>query len=240
MDLDQFDAEVAGPMWVKDGDAVVAIPPATEFHWRAVASACHSLDGFVALIWPPETPVRHWKRWKVDTIHRAWIRHNGLLAMPHLQRLIYMMERYADGIEYDLRNHLGLDAGAMWRDRRWRELMAYIDMLPTDSHKNRLLTNDEEHMEAILASQKGDRGDTKPSMANWGQLESMVAVLIDAVNRNTEVTHAVAQGKKKPLRIPPYPRPATAAEKVEHAIQKKKHEEMVALLLPGKRAGQQC
>lgn len=238
MDLDQFDAELAGPMRVKDGDAIVVIQPATEFHWRAVAAACHDLDAFVGLIWPPETPVRHWKRWKVDVIHRAWIRHNGLVAMPDLQRLVYMMERYTDGIEYDLRNHLGLSAGEMWRQRRWRELINYIDLLPTDTHKNRLLTQDEEHMEAIIASQKGDLGDTKPSMAQWGQLESMVAVLIDAVNRNTEVTHAVAPGKKRPLRIAPYPRPATAAEKVEMQIQKKKHEEMVALLLPGKRAGQ--
>lgn len=225
-------------MRVNDGGVLVVIPPASEFHWRAVAAACHSLDGFVGLIWPPEVPVRHWTRWKVDTIHRAWIRHNGLLAMPHLQRLVYMMEKYADGIEYDLQNHLGLSAGELWRGRRWRELMAYIDMLPTDSHKNRLLTQDEEHMEAIIAARKDEKGDAKPSMASWGQLESMIAVLIDAVNRNTEVTHAVAPGKKKPLRINPYPRPATAAEKVEAQIQKKKHEEMVNLLLPGKRAGQ--
>jgi len=238
LDLDQFDAEAAGPMRVRDGDDVVVFPAATEFHWRTVAAACRELDAFVALIWPADWPVRHWLRWKVEVIRLAWIRHNGLVEMPHLQRLVYMMEKYADGIEYDLRHHLDVSAGELWRARRWRELLAYIDMLPTDSHKNRLLTQDEEHMEAILASQKGDRGDARPSMADWGQLESMIAVLIDAVNRNTEVTHAVAPGKKQPLRIGNYPRPATAAEKVERAIQKKKHEEMVALLLPGKKQGQ--
>lgn len=239
MDLDQFDAEVAGPLRVQDGDDVLVVPPATQFHWRAVAAACREVDAFVGLIWPEEaSPVRGWLRWKVEVIQLAWIRHNGLVGMPHLHRLVYMMEKYADGIEYDLRHHLDVSAGDLWRDRRWRELLNYIDMLPTDSHKNRLITQDEEHMEAILASQKGNRGDAKPSMADWGQLESMVAVLIDAVNRNTEVTHAVAPGKKQPLRIANYPRPATAAEKVERDMQKKQHEEMVNLLLPGKRAGQ--
>ena len=239
MDLDQFDAELTGPLRVADGDDVIVIPPATEFHWRAVAGACRELDTFVAFIWPKDVPVRHWLRWKVDVIWRAWIRHNGLVPMPHLQRLVYMMEKYADGIEYDLRHHLDVSAGDLWRERRWRELLAYIDMLPNDSHKNRMLSLDEEHMAALIeAKNKGPQSDAKPSMADWGQLEAMMAVLIDAVNRNTEVTHAVAPGKKQPLRIANYPRPATAAEKVERQMQKKAHENMVALLLPAKREGQ--
>lgn len=226
-------------MRVRDGDAVVVIPPPTLLHWRQLAAACSEIDAFVLYAWPPETPVRHWTRWKVDVIWRAWIRHNGLVPMPHLRRLVYMMEKYADGIEYDLRHHLDVSAGELWRDRRWRELLAYIDMLPNDSHKNRLLSLDEDHMAALIeAKRKGPQQDAKPSMADWGQLESMMAVLIDAVNRNTEVTHAVAPGKKQPLRIANYPRPATAAEKVERQLQKKQHEDMVRMLLPGKREGQ--
>lgn len=236
MDLDLLDAEVAGPLAVRDGDRVVEVSPATEFHWRAVAAAVRDKLAFAQFIWPRGESLQNWK---LDVVHRAWIRHNGLAPMPHLQRLVYMMEKYADGIEYDLRNHLDVSAGELWRGRRWRELLGYIDQLPSDSHKNRMLTLDEEHMQAIIASQKDRRpGDAKPSMADWGQLESMMAVLIDAVNRNTEVTHAVAPGKKQPLRIANYPRPSTAAEKVERDLQKKRHEEMVSMLLPAKRAGQ--
>ncbi len=236
MDLDQLDAEVGGPLSVRDGARIIAVPPATQFHWRTVAAAIRDKYAFAEFVWPRGMPLQNWK---LDVIHLAWIRHNGLTPMPGLQRLVYMMEKYADGIEYDLRHHLDVSAGELWRGRRWREMLGYIDQLPNDSHKNRMLSLDEEHMGAIIASQRNRQpSDAKPSMADWGQLESMMAVLIDAVNRNTEVTHAVAPGKKQPLRISNYPRPATAAEKVEHDLQKKQHEDMVAALLPAKHAGQ--
>lgn len=222
-------------MRVHDAGRLIDVPPATEFHWRAVGEACRDRYNFGRLIWPKGVSLDHWK---LEVVQLAWIRHNGLVAMPHLQRLVYMMEKYADGIEYDLRHHLDVSAGELWRGRRWRELLSYIDMLPNDSHKNRMLTSDEEHMEALIRGQKGE-AEYRPSMADWDQTASMMAVLIDAVNRNTEVTYAVQAGKKaKPMRIPNFPRPATAAEKVKLQIQKDKHKEMVNLLLPAKREGQ--
>lgn len=237
MDLDQIDGELGGPMRIATGPAVVVLPAATDLPWRVVAAAVKDKIDFYYHVWlPTGVPLAGVNL--TEQVRHAWARHNGLPEGMDLYRLLYMMERYADGIEYDLRNHLGVDMGELFRSRRWRVLVNYIDMLPSNSHKNRLVTLDEEHMEAILSSKQAQSGEYKPSMSDWGQLENMMATLIDAVNRNTETVHATAQGKKKPLRIPNYPRPATAADRVKVKIQKRKHEEMVNMLLPAKREGQ--
>lgn len=224
-------------MRVAVGTAVVTLPAATDLPWRVVAAACRDKIDFYYHVWAPTgAPLPGVNQ--TERVRRAWVEHNGLVDGQELHRLLYMMERYTDGIEYDLRHHLSVSMGDLFRDRQWRVLMNYIDMLPSNTHKNRLLTEDEEHMEAILSSKQAQSGEYKPSMSDWGQLENMMATLIDAVNRNTETVHATAPGKKKPLRIPNYPRPATAAEKVKAKIQKRQHEELVGLLLPAKREGQ--
>lgn len=216
---------------------IVTLPAATDLPWRVVAAAVRDKIDFYYHVWAPTgVPLPGVNR--TEQVRQAWAHHNGLPEGQSLYRLLYMMERYADGIEYDLRNHLGVDMGDLFRGRRWRALLNYIDLLPSGTHKNRMVTQDEEHMEAILSSKQGQAGEYKPSMSDWGQLENMMATLIDAVNRNTETVHATAQGKKKPLRIPNYPRPATALDRVKNKMQKRQHEEMVALLLPTKREGQ--
>lgn len=237
LDLDQLDGEVGGPMRVLERDAIVVVPAATEFSWQVVRDAVTRTHVFATKVWPIDAELT---AWRVPFAQQGWVRHNGLVAGNQAARLVQMMEKYGDGIEYDLRHHLDVSAGQLWRARRWRELLGYIDQLPTDTHKNRLMTSDEEHMEALVRASKGKAsGPGNPSMSDWGQLESMIAVLIDAVNRNTEVTHAVSTGKKaKPLKLGNYPRPATAVEKIEKRIQKDEHEAMVALLLPAKREEQ--
>lgn len=224
-------------MHIRVGEDVVVVPPATDLHWRQVVAVLADPILWARRVWPATVRLPYPR---IRSLHDAWIRHNGLVNGDQAKRLAYMMQKYSDGIEYDLRRHLDVSMTDLWRNRRWRELLNYIDLLPSDSHKNRLLSTDEEHMEAIIKASRDARAEPgRPSMSDWGQLESMIAVLIDAVNRNTEVTHAVGAGKKaKPMKIPNYPRPATAAEKVERKLQKAEHEQMVAMLLPSKREGQ--
>jgi hypothetical protein len=80
---------------------------------------------------------------------------------------------------------------------------------------------------------KQDRDEERsgrPSMADWSMTNSLLAQLVDAVNRNTQITVS-ATGSKQNLGLSPVPRPWTAADKVNYRIQQRKHEEMKALLL---------
>lgn len=214
-------------MRVLERGELVVVPPATDLHWKMVAAAIKSPRAFHAAVWPAGA---HLTSWKLETAQLGWIRHNALPSADETQRLVYMFQRYYSGIEYDLRHHLHVSAGDLWRERRWRELLGYIDQLPANTHMNRLLTQDEEHMEHLLKNSRGN-GTSRPSMADWGQLEGMVAVLIDAVNANTATQKAIANPKAPKPRIDPYPRPASAAEKVQRKMQKQAHEDMVKVLL---------
>lgn len=232
MDLDRLDGEVAGPMRVRHRGHVLTLPPAVDFTWKEVVAAAMNLWIFGTMIWPSSVRIGYADLRRVQA---AWGRHNGLPEGEQVRRLVYMMQRYSQGIEYDLRHHLsGLSAGDLWRERRWRELLNYIDLLPTDSHMNRLLTSDEEYMEMALRHRKESNGPPRPSMSEWSLTNSLLAQVIDAVHANTAVNRGIADPKRPMPRVDPVPRPYTAAEKVRYRMQQRRHEEMVAMLLPGR------
>lgn len=235
MDLDALDAEVAGPMRVRHLGVDIVLPAATDMPWNQALGGALDARVFVTMIWPFNRRV---SQHALLQIQAAWRRHNGLPDGEQCRRLAYMMQRYSDGIEYDLRHHLGVSAGELWRGRRWRELLNYIDMLPTNSHMNRLLTTDEEYMEAALAKREGQPGSNRPSMAEFSLTNSLLMQLIDAVHVNTAVNKGIANPKGPKPRIDPVPRPATAAERVNYLREKRRHEEMVAMLLPNRKRDQ--
>lgn len=209
---------------------VVTLAPATDLSWRQVQAAATDILFFGSIVWPAEVRI---PMSRLDKVQRAWVAHNALPEAQQVHRLAYMMEKYSKGIEYDLRAKLNVSARELWQDREWRILLDYIDHLPTDTHLHRLLSQDDEYMEqALKAKSSPDAG--RPSMADWSQTNSMLAVLIDAVNRNTAVTQAVAGGKGPKPQVHPYPRPATAAERIQYKMQKARHQEMVSTLLPRK------
>jgi hypothetical protein len=233
MDLDALDSETGGPMRVRHGKHIVTLAPATEMSWRVVMTVAVDPYQFGQRVWP----ITHRLTFRsLKRVQAAWRKHNGLPGPDQCSRLAYMVDRYFKGIEYDLRNHLHLSLGEIWRARRWRELLVYIDTLPTNSHMHRLLTSDEEYMERILTSKDAQRDDERsgrPSMADWSLTNSLLAQLIDAVRQNTQITMAAA-GSKQSLNLQPAPRPWTAADKVNHRIEQRKHEEMVSMLIPGR------
>lgn len=230
MDLDVIDLERGGPHVVLERGEVVVVPAATEFTWKQVASAVIDVHYFATMVWPVD---RALTAWKLEHAHQGWCRHNGLTDRDETRQLIHLLERYYEGIEYDLRSRLGVSLGELWRSRRWRELVGYIQQLPADTRLNALLANDEEHLEAAIKAREkrapNDSGLGGPSMADWSQPVAMMADLIDAVNRNTEVTRAAAGGK--PSRVQPYPRPRTAAERVSNRVRQAEHEQMASVLL---------
>lgn len=219
-------------MQVRHAGQIVVLPSASDLPWRLVQAASADLMIFGSLVWPSD--VRLSTR-RLELVQRAWMAHNGLPELDQMRRLVYTIQRYYGALEYDLRNHLRVSTADLWRERRWRELLNYIDHLPANTHMNRLLTQDEEYMEMVVRSQKGDTGPGRPSMADWSTTNSLLATLIDAVNRNTAVQQGIANPKGPKPRVEPTLRPETVAEKVQHRINKAKHEEMVGLLLPSKR-----
>lgn len=232
MDLDQLDAEKLGPFTVMVNGEARVVPPAADLPWKAVAACASSPHWFAILAWPPDVQL---KAWQIEDAQHAWCRHNGLPAPEQIRRLTFMVERYYEGLEYDLRTKVGVSLGELWRARRWRELLNYIDLLPPNTHKNRLMLNDEEYVEQLLGASDTSSGDNRPSLADFSPEVAAIVKLTDAVNRNTMVTHGVAQGTKGKMDLRPEPRPATAIDKIRYQKEKKAHEELTAILTPGRR-----
>jgi hypothetical protein len=227
VDLNQLDAEKHGPMTVVAGGRRYVLPAASDFGWKRVAEVASNPHYFALLVWPREAPI---KAWQIEAAQRAWCDHNGLPAPQQIQRLVMMMEKYGEGIEYDLPHHLpGVNAGQLWRDRRWRELLSYIDQLPSNSHKNRLMMTDEDFVRSIAKT--GFSGDGRMSISDFGPTERILADLVDTVKHNTMVTQAVAGGKGPKPTMDPYPRPVSALPKIEREMRIAEHEQMKSLLL---------
>lgn len=228
MDLTQLDGERGGPLVVQLGGEPVTLKSAAELPWKVVAYVSTNIHRFAYVIWPREVNI---PAWKLDRVYTVWLAHNGLPDADQIQRLLYMMERYGDGIEYDFRSHLNLSLGDLWRARRWREILNLIDRLPSNSHMNQLLVNDEEHLAQVMArQQERDQAPTGPSMSDWSQTNALLATLIDAVNRGTETAKGIANPKSRPS-VQPTQRPRTAADAVRYRLDKQRHEEMNSILL---------
>ena len=229
MDLAQLDAEVFGPMVVRSGGQLVTVPSATSMGWKQVAAAGSDVRYFVTTVWPAEAPL---KWWQMEVVQRVWCVHNGLPTPDQVQRLVFMMQKYGTGIEYDLAHHLpGISARELWQARRWRELLNYIDQFPSDTHKNRMMMNDEEYLAAVVKA--GREGDNRPSLAEWNQTNRILADLVDAVRAGNLIAKAAA-GSKDKSGMENYPRPATKMAQMEYRAQEAAHKSMVAELLPNR------
>jgi len=236
MELDALDAERGGPMRIVVHGIEVDLPAAADLDWQKVAVALHSPAHFLGVVWPLDVLPRV-EHWKIPLLQQAWIRHNGLPGYEQARRLIYMLDRWGEGIEYDLQHHLKVSLKVLWQERRWRELLGYIDMLPTNSHKNRLISLDEEYMAMVLKEKDKEKDPAAghPSMAEWSQEASVLAAVVDAIKQNTATQVAIAnRGKGPKPSIDNYPRPYSVAKRVEWKMRKAEHESLVSLLLPGR------
>lgn len=229
--LDLLDAEIRGPMRVRVAGGIVELPAADSLSWRMILASLTDPLYFLGIVLPPDFPHIEW--WKLEPLRRAWMQHNGLPDSQQAQRLVYMVERYWTGIEYDLRYRLDTSLGDLWRERRWRELLNLIDQLPAASQLNRLMADDEEHMEAVLraqAKQSSSGGSSGPSMAEWSQTNALLAKVLDAIRQNTAVTRAAAGDKKQP-NLQPEPRPRTALDRVRDRLERERHQSLANILL---------
>lgn len=186
--------------------------------------------------------------WKAAKLLEAWARHHDLGLSSDVERLFYLLERYDKDIEVDLRAHAGgADLGQLWRSRRWRLLLNLIDHLPRHSYYSHAVAHDEEHAKLLAKAQaeRAEQGEQKapsPPLFQWTPEVNALADLIDAVHSMHHTLRLVNSDpkKKQPTPPAPYPRPQTAiqgaTQRAKHEARRKRHEALVARVLPHKRA----
>jgi hypothetical protein len=234
VDLDQLDAEKGGPFSVRLQGRRIVLPESSSLPWKAVASTIASPHGFMEHVWPFDIGV---PAWMVELLHERWCIHNGLTGLEETKRLVYTVNRYADAIEFDLRDKLNLSLGQLWRDRQWRQLMNYIDSMPSNSMTSQALANDKEHLRMVLKQGAKQKGAGGPRLADWDLAASQRAALIDAVNALRITTVGLARTRGPKPSFEPQARPRTAIDEIEYETRKAEHQGMVSILLPHKAAG---
>jgi len=183
---------------------------------------------------------------KAEALFVAWVAHYDLPTHRDARRLAYVVQRYTDALEWDLRVHAaGADLGALWRDRRWRYLLNLIDHLPT-SHYAHAVSQDPEHAKMLAEAMVARKADSNalespkgPPLHSWSPQMAITADLIDSVNR---LHYAIwmSNGGKGVKPDDPYPRPTSlvveATREAEYNRRQKVHKSLVARMLPHKAA----
>lgn len=119
----------------------------------------------------------------------------------------------------------------MWHSRQWRRLLNFIDHLPRNSHYTQAVVNDEEHARMLVEAMDGQpKEDPAPPMSTWSPEVEQLVTLTDAVRALNLTVQGLAGAK--PPKFVPSPRPRTMMEKARRDQRKRKHEELVALVLP--------
>jgi len=127
-----------------------------------------------------------------------------------LPRLVWLLDRYGDHIEADLRAR-GIDVLDLWRGRLSpRALLNQIDHLPRDSSYQDALAQDDEVAERIIAI-PGDGKPATPRLTEFSPVVEVLAVLVDRMGELIRLTSQAHGGKPGPMK--PHPRPVTAADR---------------------------
>lgn len=235
--LDKLERAKGGPFTYRYGGQVRGLPSPAEIPplllIELLQRGCH---GFRL----PTMP-----NWKADALFQRWVEHFDLPDPQSAGRLQYVVERYSNALEFDLRVHAaGADLGELWRARRWRYLLNLIDHLPGHSNYSMAVSQDEEHA-AMLAEAIAKRPETEdkgPSLTSW---TPEVSVLADVVDELRAVRHTLvmvnSEKGKAPKAPQPYPRPKSALAKARQQANFRRrqasHESLAARLLPHKQPG---
>lgn len=233
-DIDRIEAARGGPLrFLLDGERYrIADPKGVDY--QRILAVLHDPRHLTDLRMP---------EWKRTALAQAWAAHYDLPEFNHAKRLCYLVDRYADPLISDLRRHAGVDMLELWRDRRWRTLLAIIDRLPPQSAYAVAVGEDPEHSEmlanALAERAENEDGESKgPSVATWTPEVDVLTALRDDVRVLTYTVRA-SNGDKKAQPPKPLPRPVTplerAQKKADFGRRKAKHDSLVARMLPHKR-----
>lgn len=106
----------------------------------------------------------------------------------------------------------------LWRTRRWKDLLAYIDGLPLASRFKEALLNEPDVGRAIVASgQQDDDGDYHPPLSSWSSEVSLLTDIKDGIQAAVRAIIVTNGGKAGSFTPSPRPRTAVDAAKDERA-----------------------
>lgn len=116
----------------------------------------------------------------------------------------------------------------MLRERRWRDVLGLVDLLPADSHYRQALLEDPEVIASILdAEERRERASSfdgvefssegeevssewTPPPATYGVVEDVLAGIFDRLGILIQAAHGAAGAR--PPHMPAYPRPRTGLD----------------------------
>lgn len=232
--LDRVELAQGGPFAYRVNGEVRGLPHPADMPYIEVLECLY-------LEIPPERPPG--PVWHSDALFARWRAHYDLPGPRETLRLRYLVDRYSDEIEWDLRQHAGgADLGELWRSRQWRKLLNFIDRLPGYGHFGDAVANDDEHAE-LLAKAELERGENKdyhPPLRGWTPELAALNNVINAVNAVAYTIRAVKAEKPGQAGQPPEPMPTprTALDRArENAKWRKRwenHRSIVAKVLPHK------
>lgn len=129
----------------------------------------------------------------------------------------------------------------MWLSRRWGQLLRFIDRLPTTSYYHQALANDEEYA-AKLAEHyvESDEKPAGPSLTKWTPEVEMLARVVNELRiLNAAFVMANSSGNAAKPKPEMLHGPTTALQRAlaqrRHAERERKHQALVARVLPHKR-----
>jgi hypothetical protein len=181
--------------------------------------------------------------YSIETIHNLWRAAYDLPEINAAIRLTYVVDHYEEALEYDLRNHLGVDLEELWLHRRWGRLLGYIDRLPSHTWYAQAVSEDPEHV-ALLAKQLAEaefsgesKAEASPALSTWSPEVAKLTDIHDALKELAHLTASIHAERKVPEPVFA-PRPQSdlkrQVDKMKFEHRKAKHEKLVARMLPNR------
>ena len=157
-----------------------------------------------------------------------------LRARPgKLTRLAPLLERYGEAIEADLAFR-GWDLARLWHARRWRFILNILDHLPRDSFFAEAMANDDEAVEAYHRNNP-EAGNGKPStrLSELGLTEEILSGIFHRIGLlYMAFVAANSEKHKQPPKMPPWPMPELAIDRIRRREARETYDELVAVFTP--------
>lgn len=234
--LDALEAERRGETFrveLGDGEVLRTVDPRA-LAWPLLCRPAHELIG--DLIDPRDRGgLARLVTEDVDPIVDAYRAHYGLGSLAEAAELVWVLDRCADEVTYDLITR-GLDLGELWRERRWHLLWTTLIYLPRNSATKEKLVLDEEFAERVLRREEARGADAEAKAISMRDYSPEVEALYAVIDRLGDVISGlVGLSGGKPKRVKPMPRPETAFMRVKRRKRLEAHRSLAARVLPSAR-----
>lgn len=149
-----------------------------------------------------------------------------------MTRLAWLINRYGEALEGDLRFYFGVRLLDFFKgEMTARELLVYIDRLPSDSAYSEAMAQDDEVVELLAQQPEGGAG---PRLTEFGPQVQLLTNVVEALQ---ELIGAVAWlGGEKPPKVSPLPRPMTARDRLTARVEEASHDYILEQIEEARRA----